>query len=355
MDINVQKETILNIVSTAVNYMPKNDMALSDKLTFASNNGKFSVLTTNYIESISFENIEYQAEDLTDNSFKAFSIDGKKVLAFLKSAKNEIVKMQIKEDLVIFQSGRTSAKIETIEEVFDFEINKDDGLSLNIGELTESFAKTFHSIDSNNPKPSICGLNLSSKDGVVNLVSTDTRRLTLITEKVEIGDCNIIIPKDGVSTIIKLFKGLDINAFISEKQLSICTENLCYSVKMINDEFPQWQRIVPTSFNQEISLNKNKLIELIKEASLFQSKVELNIAEGKISLHDVDGNCQSVDTVEEQEVQLRIRFESKYFLDFLNSYIGEDVTLSVSESNLPIVLTADTKHKEIIMPIVIES
>ena len=122
---------------------------------------------------------------------------------------------------------------------------------------------------------------------------------------------------------------------------------------LVNGTFPQWQRIVPQKLDQTFSINRMKLLELLKEASIFQAEVEIKIYDNQINITDLDGNAQTVEPIETDNTNICFKINSKYMIDFLTSYSDEKVQIGFNDPKLPIMLIASPNHKEIVMPYIV--
>lgn len=353
MKISVNTMRILNAVATASSYVAK-DGDHAGKLTISGIDGHLEVKVTNYVQTVVLRKIPFSSSDMTLDSIEAFSIDGKKLLTALKAVKTESIELERSSDILQIKAGRSKFKINLFDEVQEVEISK-KGKSLDIGDnLIENFKKVIHSVGINMPKYELNGVLIEIKGGLLNTVGTDTTRLSLVTAKTSNDDMEIIVPKDAISSIIRLFGHLDVTAFVDETSLTISTEILDYSTKLISGKFPAWQRIVPQSFTQKFTINKDKFATLVKEASLFDSQITVKIKDQKILIKDFDGNTEVEDTVSDSNIDMNFHVNAKNILDFISSYSDDDITIGFNHSNLPFVLIADASYKEIVMPIIIQ-
>ena len=353
MKISVNTMRILNAVATASSYVAK-DGEHAGKLTISGIDGHLEVKVTNYVQTVVLRKIPFSSSDMTLDSIEAFSIDGKKLLTALKAVKTENIELERSSDILQIKAGRSKFKINLFDEVQEVEISK-KGKSLDIGDnLIENFKKVIHSVGINMPKYEVNGVLIEIKGGILNTVGTDTTRLSLVTAKTSNDDMEIIVPKDAISSIIRLFGHLDVTAFVDETSLTISTEILDYSTKLISGKFPTWQRIVPQSFAQKFTINKDKFATLVKEASLFDTQITVKIKDQKILIKDFDGNTEVEDTVSDSNIDMNFHVNAKNILDFISSYSDDDITIGFNHSNLPFVLIADATYKEIVMPIIIQ-
>lgn len=350
-NIIIEKNVLENVVATAVNYLPTKESDMEGMLTLAGNGKKFSISTTNYAEKLILSEIEYSSDELELPKF-SFSVDGKKLLHVVRSIKANSLKFAIDDNKEItISGGRNKVKLEVSDLIFDFVLDN-IGNSLNVGKLFDGFKSILHSVDSNNPKIELNGASLQCNNGTLSLVGTDTRRLSVFTTDND-SPCNIIIDKASIKSILKLFDGLEPSAVTTDTSLTVWTENVTYNCKLIGGSFPQWQRIVPQKLAQTFSFDRVKLIEMLKEASIFNSNVEVEIGNGMVKISDLDGNADTLEYFETGNADIKFKVNSKFMLDFLTSYGDELVQIGFNEPKLPIMLIANPNYKEVVMPYIV--
>lgn len=347
--ITINTKIINGAVAMATNYTQK-DGAFAGKIVLSGTEGLLEIKATSAIETIHLKNIAFVSSDLTDDNFEAFSIDAKKLSTVLGSSKGDEVSIELNDGFVNIRSARSKVKIDTLAEVQDIPIPNAENI-LDIGnDILLGFNKILHSIDTNNLKYELNGAHLLVKDGTMNLVSTDTRRLSIVSANSSLKDMEIIIPKHGIVSIMKLFQGKDVTAQYDNVNFSIHTKYISYATKLINSKFPDWRRIVPTESKHLISIGRVKLLELAKEASIFEDSIIVSIADGVIKTSDYEGNTTVEDTVDYKE-PIKFGISSKVLSDFLSSSEEEMVELKFNANNLPIMLVFNDTYKEVCMPI----
>jgi DNA polymerase-3 subunit beta len=349
--LTINTNGLLNAVATASSFTPR-DGEFIGKLVMVGNDGKLQVKASDYIQTVIFKDISFLSSDLTDTDFKAISIDGKKLLTVLKAAKTAEVKIDINANDVIVKSGRSRVKIDTLVNTQEIEIKSGNGNSFDFSSQIKSFEQILHSADSNNTRPELNGVLLQVKDGVLNVVGTDTKRLACITSETDLVDTQIIVPKSSIQTIIKLFNCFNVSAELTDVTLSAHTDSVSYQTKLINGKYPEWQRIVPQSFSQSLVIERVRLLELVKEVSLFDPQIIINIKAGKILLEDFEGSTKVEDVYGDENANIKFAINAKSIIDFLASYDEDNVQIGFNGANLPVMLIASLSYKEVCMPIV---
>lgn len=352
--LTLNKINLEKVVAVASNYMIKStDTVLDGMITIACIEDKMTISSTNYVETIAINNIPYTSSDITDANFKPFSVDGKKLLTVLKKTNADNVQLHLDADEITVQSGRSKVKLQTVEDTHSFLIANNMGIAINIDNIGMQLKRVFHAIDSNNPRYELNGALLKLSNGKLDVVSTDTKRLAVASQNIKGDDFEVIIPKNGVKSIINLFAGLGVKAHIQNDTIAITTENISYSVKSIAGAYPNYGRIIPQTFEQKISLNREKLIELAKEASMFVDAIEVNIKDGEIRLCDLDKATETREPTETGNTSIRFRINAKSLIDFCESYDDEKVQLAYNDKNVPLMLIAEPGYAEVMMPIII--
>lgn len=342
---------LLNAVAVANNFMPVNGDFVG-KLVLVGNGGKMEVKASDYERTIIFKEISFASSDLTDVDFAPMSIDGKKLLTTLKASKTDEVEIELYDEYIIVKSGRSKIKIETLADTQNIKIATGKGSGFNIGNKIGQFEKILHAVDSNNPKYELNGVLIQVNNGIFNIVGTDTRRLAVITSETDIKDTSIIVPKNAINNIVKLFNGLNVSAEIGDSTLTVHNDGILFQTKLINGKYPEWTRIMPQSFSQTIMIERARLAELVKEASLFDQQIKIKIKNSLILLEDFEGSTKVEETFNNANADIKFGINAKLILDFLASFDEENVQIGFNGSNLPIMLIANPSHREVAMPIV---
>jgi DNA polymerase III sliding clamp (beta) subunit (PCNA family) len=112
---------------------------------------------------------------------------------------------------------------------------------------------------------------------------------------------------------------------------------------------------ISQTLTQRITVDRYRLSELLKEASLFDSSVSITIRNGEITIKDFEGNTEVVDTVSDTNANIVFGINSRVLLDFLASYNEDNVQIGFNGPNLPIMLIANPNYKEVAMPLVMQA
>lgn len=296
-------------------------------------NGK-CVLNGNVITKISqsFSNINTNIVcELIDNNFNIF---------YLKN------KISLKT--ITFEDFPNLPKVGN----FLFNINLKTFINL-IKNVSFSAAKT-------EIKPEISSIYLYSKDNILYCVATDSFRLSekKIDFKIEgENDINILISQKNITDIIFILdeintkenENYDLNIYKNENILSLEIDNTIIAIGSINGNFPDYKQLFPKEYLIKIKLNKDELKNILNLSNVFAnnySYIDIDIdIKNKIlktkskndSIGEVEKEIQILDT-ESKEENIKVSYNSNFFLEGLNHIDDNEIELSFTTSNRPLFL-----------------
>ncbi len=285
------------------------------------------------------------------------SANGKKFLDIVKILKDEDITLKTENDFLHIKQKRSKFKLPmfnaeeypdfpTIEDRAEFDIKAYDFLS--------SLKKISSAIDTNNPKQELNGALIDITDGNIKFIATDTKRLAVYTldKNIEF-DISLIIPKKGISEIQKIFFD-DMKIFYDENILIIKSENFTFFTKLINGKYPDYQRIIPKNFKIEITLNREQMVDHLKQVSTISNDMNITYSNEAIIFESLnEDNIEAKTQLDFQNSlphEISTAVNSKHILDFLSQIEKNEFKLSYNEDTLPFVLSSDN-FITVIMPI----
>jgi len=235
-----------------------------------------------------------------------------------------------------------------------------------------SLSQVLFSVSVDETRPVLTGvLVIMNKSGMV-LVSTDGFRLSqkkLTLKGISVKEGKIIIPKNTLAELLRLSNDeKSIKFLIDEKenQVMFGISDAVLSSRIIDGEFPDFERIIPKESQISMNVDKEELLRAIKLASVFArdaaNVVKLSVK--KSSLEVSAESSQSGSQVTEVDAKVNtnrslpkdgfeIAFNYRFLEEFLNAISGDDVRIEFSQENAPGVFL-DPKDKDflhIIMPV----
>lgn len=189
-------------------------------------------------------------------------------------------------------------------------------------------------------------------------VSTDARRLAIAIQDSIIGaedeDTNFILPLKTAREIVKVFTvDKPIEFSIEDSQLSLTDGEFKLVSRLIEGEYPNYDRIVPKDHSKSIIANKLDLIAATKRVSLladpknFGVKVDLNQSDVILSVETPDlGTADAkVDLFEEHSHEpTRFNLDARLLIDALTQIHTNKVLIEFETADKIMTLKPDPEH-----------
>jgi DNA polymerase-3 subunit beta len=355
MKFTTNKSKFEIIISSMQPFLEKKDSsAITSHIYIEIVNNLLFIKSTDYEMGLS-ANIE----DITNMKNGKSTVNGGNLLNIIRRLKNENINFEVKNNYLEIKQNKSSFKLPmyNADEYPDFpSFDNFSSLNINTFSLINSIKKITPAIDNNNPKFALNGALIDIKNENINFVSTDTRRLAICNlRNISNNPMQIIVPKKAIIEIQKLFFD-ETNISYDETTLILSNNNFTFYTKLINSEFPDYERIIPKSLKHSFQITKNILIESIKLITSLKPNIKITFSPSNILFESVDEDSEAktqIDLNINIDNNFYIAVNSKYLLDFLATSESENITIGFNESNLPFYLE-DKNFKTIIMPIILD-
>lgn len=355
MKLLIDKNQFENMLSTLQPFIDKKDVSqITSHILLKVEDDKLTLKATDYEIGL-----KINSETVTIEEDGVATANGKKLLDIIKRLKNENVILETRDDSLLIKQGKSKFKLPMFEanEYPDFpKVENKPKIDINSLKLLKSIKKAIPAIDTNNPKFELNGALIDIKTDRINIVSTDTKRLSIVELKNEAnGEISLIVPKKALIEIQKIFFE-DIEIFYDEVNLIIKSQNYEFYTKLINGNFPNYERIIPKEIKHKIELPKHAIIEEVKLMTSISNEIKVTITNSKLifeSLSDENSEAKSeleFNTQLQDEISLGIN--SKYLMDFLSLIDSDTFLMEINEANTPFSVKSEN-FITIIMPIAI--
>jgi DNA polymerase-3 subunit beta len=183
----------------------------------------------------------------------------------------------------------------------------------------------------------------------MSLVSTDGHRLALITVPRDGGakkgkaaeeEVRVILPR---KTLLELGRLLaegegDIHYERGENHLFFDIGGRLLISRMIDGQFPAYERVIPKNNDKDIDFEKERLTSAVKRVALLSNErsraVKFEISKGKVEVTSSSsefGEASEEIAVDYSGAPLAISFNAQYVLDFLSAVETDTVSLEFKD------------------------
>lgn len=348
---------------------------LSNILVIAEKN-KIEVITTN-LETASRIIIDAKVER-----------EGQTTL--LGRAVGEFVQQLVGEDSLVFEKLGDEVLIEcrnfnarfATMDAADFPVipKVTSGFEIKVKktDIADAISKVTFCASQDESRPILTGVLCELVKNKIKMIATDGYRLGFCETKVIEGENNsaiFIAPAKSLVEVSKIINEVNEGQKEDSEISVLVADNLSQAVfkigsvefttRLIEGEFPSWQKIIPSSFVTKAKIEKNDFLKTIKTASIFAREsgniIKLNLESDKkgASLEVSATTAQMGSSKSKIGITLEgkggeIAFNFRYLLDVLSVIEGDSINFEMNESLNPGKITSveDTSTSfHIIMPV----
>lgn len=301
----------------------------------------------------------------------AITCPAKILSSFINNLPNKKIELEVKNNTVFIKCEGYKANIKglpaddfplipKIKEKPIFTFKKSDILKNGLNQVVGAAALS-------ESRPEISGILFKFDKEAIKLVATDSFRLAektiyqssgLVTKPIY-----LIIPQRTIQELIRILNekpDQELKIILGNNQILFESNEVQLISRLIDGQYPDYQQIIPKDFETKVTIQKEEVINNIRVASIFSSKIndiKLTIHSGKIEIlaQDPDlGENRSQISAEVQGKNLEINFNFKYLLDGLVNISTKQVFLGLNSESSPAVIKpvqAPQDYLYVVMPI----
>ena len=232
------------------------------------------------------------------------------------------------------------------------EISASNPLVLETSVLKNIINETAFAASTQESRPILTGVHfVLTENKNLKTVATDSHRMSqkqIILEKN--GDnFDVVIPSRSLREFSAVFTDdiETVEIYFTNNQLLFRSENISFYTRLLEGNYPDTDRLIPTDFNNIITFDTNNLRYAMERARLLSNAtqngtVKLEIINGVVSAHvnspEVGRVNEEIDTESISGQDLTISFNPTYLIDSLKAIDSEKVTISFISAVRPFTL-----------------
>lgn len=299
----------------------------------------------------------------------AITVPSRLLVNYISLLKSGEVEISLENgDTVSITSNDASTKIKGLsaEEFPEIpKVEKDISFSLPSGKLKTAIEQTVFSCSASSTRPVLSGVFFWIRGNELRLVGTDSYRLgeKKVTLDEDLPESKYIIPARALQELSRILSKDEelVEIIVSKNQILFTKENTKISSRLIEGNFPDYERIIPSSEKGVATVSRADFILAVKRAGIFAREVDNNNVKVQIGKDSIDlateetqvgsGNTHIPATVE-GEGEL-VALNAAYLLDVLQVLSGEEILVKVGEALAPVKFMEkeDQSFVHIIMPL----
>lgn len=310
--------------------------------------------------------VTIEAHDLATGIKCTFEADIMEKGSYLINAKlfSDILRKLPNDEILLSVNENLNIQISCDKSIFDLtvlddrefpafpSITKQSNFTINSDVLKEMINQTKFAKSDNESKLIHTGFLFEIENNVLTMVTVDGYRLALRREAIISSSedkFSFVVPGNALIELEKILtEGQEITIYIDRNNILFEIDNIILTTRLIDGDFLDYKKSIPTNFNTNINCNTTKLRQTIDRVSLLISektrvpirfKFENNVI--KISCITTIGKSYDEFSFDGVSEDFEIGFNNKYLIDALSACPDETATFSFKGSLSPLVITPD--------------
>lgn len=326
--------------------------------------------------------------DISIESFIPREDDGKEIVELEKSGSivlparffSEIVKKLPKETVQIEVENHFSTVIRSGKAEFNLngldaeeyphlpQIEEENIFKIPTDLLKNMIRQTVFAVSTSETRPILTGVNWRVDGKQLTCIATDSHRLALrkaVIEAENDAQYNVVIPGKSLGEFSKILDDSNdlVDIVITENQVLFKTKHLLFFSRLLDGNYPDTSRLIPTESKTTVALNVKEFLQSIDRASLLAREGRNNVVklttlpEGVIEISsnspEIGKVIEEVQSTSIEGEELKISFSAKYMLDALKALEGSEIHVHFTGAMRPFVIRAaeDDSMLQLILPV----
>ena len=229
--------------------------------------------------------------------------------------------------------------------------------------LREIIRQTAFASATSEERPIFTGVNFLLDGNNLNAVATNSYRLAKKSSTIEISDnFNITIPATNLNEVVKsIDANVDVTVAVSNKIVQFYIGDKLIQSRLVDGLFPDINRLIPSEFAYELTVNTQDLIQAIDRSSFLKSDGYWNVRleAGQDGIHissrsqEIGSSYETLTPIEYKGGDFKISFSGRYMIEALRSFRTDVVkVLFVGEMQAFIIIDPnDDSVVQLVLPV----
>ena len=342
MKFTAAREALLKPLQAVIGVVERRQtMPILANVLMIAKDGQLSVTATDL-------EVELVAEaDVDTESGGEITVSGRKLLDICRALpEGSDISVSASGEKLVVKAGRSRFNLATLPAA-EFPVVEDikAGQTIRVSQaiLGRLIEKTHFSMAQQDVRYYLNGMLLETGGKHVRAVATDGHRLALCQAGVdmELDEQQVIVPRKGVLELQRLMSGEgDVDLELGSNHIRIQLDGIRFTSKLIDGRFPEYERVIPKESSNELKADRGLFKGALQRTAILSNEkyrgIRLVIRDSGVVLQA--HNPEQEEAEEELEVEysgedIEIGFNVNYLLDALGAVDGDEVTLSVQDSN----------------------
>lgn len=298
-----------------------------------------------------------------------FTVLGKPFIDLVKTLSAEEVTLSLEGTELTLRSGTVTVVMQTAQadEFPAFPTISGEDVAVTKLELDAVLQKVAPSVSPDSARPLLTGVLFDPQSPPL-AVATDGFRLSMLSlgKKESAWSERVVIPAKFFAEISKVVEKTVVLTYSSEQKivLAVVGGTSLFS-RTLEGEYPPYEKIIPASADATLTVSAADLLDQVKRAVIY-SKESMNAVQIVATEQSVVIKAQSptsgqmtgeLHSAKFSGSDITIAFNSRYLLDYLGVVGDEEISIAMTDSLKPVLITASGKEdwRYVVMPFKLNS
>ncbi|WP_246944322.1 DNA polymerase III subunit beta [Bacillus pinisoli] len=249
------------------------------------------------------------------------------------------------------------------------EVSEENVFSIPADLLKHMIRQTVFAVSASETRPILTGVNWKIENNELQCIATDSHRLAfrkaLIESANSIPAANVVIPGKSLNELSKILDDTTdkVEIVMTEQQILFKMKNILFFSRLLDGNYPDTSRLIPTESKTDIFLNGKEFLQAIDRASLLAREGRNNVVKFSTlenGLVEISSDSPEIGKVTEElqsekveGEELKISFSAKFMMDALKAIDSSEVRISFTGAMRPFFIQPvnDDKTLQLILPV----
>ncbi|MGC9399564.1 MAG: DNA polymerase III subunit beta [Anaerolineae bacterium] len=354
MKLSCLQENLANGLSIVGRVVPsRTTMPILGNILLATDHGQLKLAATNLEQSI----VHWVGARVEDEG--AMTVPARNFIDLINSLPPDQVALEMEEETLSLDvsCGTVTARFRGISaEEFPVvpEPEDDEGMAVEAGDLRTALEQVTFAAATDDSHPVLTGVLAEFEEETLTLAAADGFRLSVRRVPLVYPVAHpfaVIVPARALGEISRILgdqeEPVKISTTDPHNQILFQMEQTVLNSQLIDGNFPDYRRIIPTSYGLRVVLGREEWLQACKRAAIFARDVanivRLQVGDGEmvVSAHSAEsGQGATRLTANVQGGELEIAFNVRFLIDVLSALRSPQVALELNAETNPGVIKA---------------
>ncbi|HEY1835938.1 MAG TPA: DNA polymerase III subunit beta [Candidatus Saccharimonadales bacterium] len=229
--------------------------------------------------------------------------------------------------------------------------------------LKKSLQQVAMAASTDESRPVLTGVLMQTIDGKLYMAATDSYRLAEKNLGANKQNVQLLVPVSAMQDLLRIVSDYDEDVKVThdDQQVLFQVGDVDLVARLIDGKYPDYRKLIPQKFEVETTVKRADLLNVTKVSSLFAREsagsvtIKVDEKSQSLSIHSIASQLGENTASAGGKIagSGEITLNSRYLLDALHAFAGEDVSFCFNGKLEPTLLKdpASDDYAHIIMPL----